>query len=735
MFPFIQSTNSSPKPFPSLPPATPPDELLLDNKNDIEPSLPTPPIEALKPVKASSSRPSSPASELPLDGNTNRKRGSSVSPVSTADSGNNVTSETGLSEMADTLIRHLAEVNISEGVTTSPPKASVDHDLMHGDDTSEEEEDDVVMTMQASVEKQGTGKGEELPDDFDHDRVFKMTNSETGEVYDLRTGMPWGAVSKSQDAESLFNLRGLIPARELLVATARKDESDLSEDGDAASSATTTADSHSTQDRRKSIFARGMHKVNKRMKEKMKASEGDPFLEAAKRGVAYVAPGHEEVGDHVKVSVHSKRWSEWSSLYLVQDISAHQGPIWCLAWSPSGVYLASAGQDACINVWKVIENKEDIPPRWREDGVKSSARNSTRNWNCPVVREMPDLSQKDGEKGDGSDDVKTGAVPWRKWKEHTMDIVDLSWNQNDFLLSASIDRTVRLWHVSSTECLHVFPHADFVTSVDFHPKNDLLFLSGCFDKRLRVWSIPESHVAAWATTPEMITSVCFSPSGNQALAGLFNGQVFFWHTDSQGLDGASEVDSPNTPNSQGSGSDTKQGEGGGTAVAAVAARLMAESHVRLRYYTQVEARNRRGKFQQGRKVTGLSWLPAQALRTQEQRGKFAPAPTEAAAEATDRDKDKPAKVIASAKSISGQLLPQQLLVTTNDSRVRLFQMETFSQLCKFKGLVNENMQIRSSFSCDGKYVVSGSENGHVHIWNTINNMESAQEGEHLQAVS
>ena len=98
------------------------------------------------------------------------------------------------------------------------------------------------------------------------------------------------------------------------------------------------------------------------------------------------------------------------------------------------------------------------------------------------------------------------------------DIVDLSWNQNDFLLSASIDRTVRLWHVSTGECLHCFPHADFVTSVDFHPTNDLLFLSGCFDKRLRVWSIPESHVAAWATTPEMITSVCFSPTGHQVRA-------------------------------------------------------------------------------------------------------------------------------------------------------------------------------------------------------------------------
>jgi WD40 repeat protein len=38
--------------------------------------------------------------------------------------------------------------------------------------------------------------------------------------------------------------------------------------------------------------------------------------------------------------------------------------------------------------------------------------------------------------------------PFRRWRDHSEDIVDLSWNMNHFLLSASIDKTVRLWHVS-----------------------------------------------------------------------------------------------------------------------------------------------------------------------------------------------------------------------------------------------------------------------------------------------
>ena len=91
-----------------------------------------------------------------------------------------------------------------------------------------------------------------------------------------------------------------------------------------------------------------------------------------------------------------------------------------------------------------------------------------------------------------------------------------------------------------------------------------------------------------------------------------------------------------------------------------------------------------------------------------------------------------ASTSSSGSKIGTQSLPQQLLVTTNDSRIRLFQMETFSQLCKFKGQANENLQIAGSFSSDGKYVVAGSDTGHVHIWNTTNVYAEALDavGEH-----
>ena len=136
----------------------------------------------------------------------------------------------------------------------------------------------------------------------------------------------------------------------------------------------------------------------------------------------------------------------------------------------------------------------------------------------------------------------------------------MSWSKTTFLLSASLDKTVRLWHVSRKECLHLFQHSDFVTAVDFHPVEDRYFLSGGFDKKLRIWSIPDGRVKEWAQAPEMVTSARFTPNGLMVVAGLYHGQVYFYSTDG------------------------------------------------MRYYTQVDARNRHGSQRGGKKVTGLNFL-------------------------------------------------------------------------------------------------------------------------------
>jgi len=57
-----------------------------------------------------------------------------------------------------------------------------------------------------------------------------------------------------------------------------------------------------------------------------------------------------------------------------------------------------------------------------------------------------------------------------------------------------------------------------------------------------------------------------------------------------------------------------------------------------------------------------------------------------------------------------------LLITSNDSRLRLYDLKDCSITVKFKGLENNSSQIKACFSHDGRYIISGSENHFVYIW-------------------
>lgn len=61
---------------------------------------------------------------------------------------------------------------------------------------------------------------------------------------------------------------------------------------------------------------------------------------------------------------------------------------------------------------------------------------------------------------------------------------------------------------------------------------------------------------------------------------------------------------------------------------------------------------------------------------------------------------------------------ERILVTTNDSRLWIINMKDKSYVSTYKGLSNSTMQIKASFSDDGRYIVCGSEDGCVYLWCT-----------------
>ncbi|XP_065182884.1 WD repeat-containing protein 44-like [Sycon ciliatum] len=305
---------------------------------------------------------------------------------------------------------------------------------------------------------------------------------------------------------------------------------------------------------------------------------------------------------------------EYDNLTLRQDLSnEHTGPVWTIRFSTDGRLMASAGQDLIVRVWVLKKAKGTFDDMRNKYSSKDGSDNSDSS-----PRATP-----------ADDDSLFDSKPFCAYSGHTADILDLAWSKNYFLLSASFDKTVRLWHVSRQECLACFQHTEFVTGIAFHPRDDRYFLSGSLDARLRLWNIPDKKVALWneveGSGNRLITAANFVQNGKYAAAGTYDGRCLLYETEY------------------------------------------------LKYHTQIHVRSSRGKNAKGRKITGIVPMPGE----------------------------------------------DKILISSNDSRVRLYDLKDLSMVCKYKGAVNRSSQIEASFSADGSHIITGSENGFVYLWRTF----------------
>lgn len=213
----------------------------------------------------------------------------------------------------------------------------------------------------------------------------------------------------------------------------------------------------------------------------------------------------------VKVRRNKKRNVELSGVCLGQELFAHRGLIWSIKFSPDGQFLASGGQDGVICIWRVNMVHTSAKTLYGQ-GVSRSGKDRL---NCPKIvipEEIFHLQES----------------PLQQFYGHTGDVLDLAWSKSNFLLSASKDKTVRLWRVGCNECLHVFQHNDYVTCVQFNPCDETYFLSGCIDGKVRKWGVYERRVIDWAEIRDVITAICYQPDGKGFIVGSVTGTCSFF---------------------------------------------------------------------------------------------------------------------------------------------------------------------------------------------------------------
>ncbi|KAG4391622.1 hypothetical protein AAZX31_05G205400 [Glycine max] len=240
-----------------------------------------------------------------------------------------------------------------------------------------------------------------------------------------------------------------------------------------------------------------------------------------------------------RVRVHSyrKRVKELSSLYTEQEFKAHKGVILTMKFSLDGKYLASGGEDGMVRVWKVVEDERSSELDILDDDA-SNIYFKINNFSCVAPLDVDKEKLVKTEKLRRSSEAtcvivppktfRISSKPLHEFQGHSGDILDLAWSKRGFLLSSSVDKTVRLWHVGIDRCLRVFSHNNYVTCVNFNPVNDNFFISGSIDGKVRIWEVVHCRVSDYIDIREIVTAVCFRPDGKGTIVGTMASNCRFY---------------------------------------------------------------------------------------------------------------------------------------------------------------------------------------------------------------
>jgi len=236
-------------------------------------------------------------------------------------------------------------------------------------------------------------------------------------------------------------------------------------------------------------------------------------------------------------------------------LRGHTGPIQALAWSPGGERLATASEDKTARIWDaggtaaaVVLAGHHGPLRtlaWSPDGqyvVTTSGDQTARLWETAHGGQLESFDASTAAFSPDGQWLLTVQGPlaqvWRVHgkgkpkllKGHEGPILTALWSpDSQKILTASEDKTARVWEVTGTAPPRKLSHSGKVTLAAWSPQGDRLATAA--GRTVHVWKTASQDEPTVLTHRGPVSSLAFSPGDGRYLATAAEGVTRVWTLD------------------------------------------------------------------------------------------------------------------------------------------------------------------------------------------------------------